>query len=90
MWKIRRVVETCRPNWWFIGTLCLAVCCLGLLLDFLMLQNTYELSKAVVWIQQTTIIDTQSAIIKQQSQMIEQLTGGSAPLPAQPKPQPVY
>ncbi len=87
---IKRLALSWHPNWWCVGTVCLGVCSLALLMDFLMLQNTYDLAKDVMWRQQTVIIDTQNAIIKQQSQMIEQLTGGTPPVPAQSKPQPVY
>ncbi len=90
MLKLRQLAMSWHPNWWCVGTVCLATCCLLLLLDFLMLQNTYELAKNVMGKQQTDIIETQNAIIKQQGQIIQELTGGSPPVPAQSKPQPVY
>ncbi len=90
MLELKRLSMSWHPNWWCVGMVCLGVCTLALLMDFLMLQNTYDLAKDVMWRQQTEIIDTQNAIIKQQSQMIEQLTGGTPSMPAQSKPQPVY
>ena len=77
MRKLIETVESWPLNWWRMATIFFFGCFVISILCYLMLETTYMDAKILACTQQTEIIDVQSSIIRQQDQIIRELTGDS-------------
>jgi len=84
MKKLRQIVESRHLNYWHMATIFFTGCFIMSVLCFLMLETTYQNVKDLAYKQQTEIIDIQGTIITLQNQMIRELSGDNATVPAQP------
>lgn len=86
----KRQVEAFRQlDLWRVVAVFFLVCFLLSVLSFLMLQQTYDQVKDIVFHQQTEIIAEQSRIIRQQDQALRDLIGDDAATPLE-KVYPIY
>ncbi len=84
MKRLSRIVESWHLNYWHMATIFFIGCFIISILCFLMLETTYQDARDLAYKQQTEIIDIQRTIITIQNQMIRQLSGDNATVPAQP------
>jgi hypothetical protein len=92
MQKLRQAIESWPMNLWRMATIFFFGCFVISILCYLLLETTYMDAKILACTQQTEIIDVQSSIIRQQSQIIKELTGDNTIItdgPNQPR-LPVY